>query len=227
MAQPGGTGRLCIGIDVGGTFTDVVVVAPWTGRCVQAFKLPSSPEDPAQAVLAALDRVAAARDIRSADICHGTTVGTNTLVERRGASTALVATRGFRDVIELRRQARPELHTFDRRISAPLVPPPLRFEVAGRLAYDGQEIATLPDLAGLVTGLRRAGVQAVAIYLLNSYVSDAHELRVAEAVRAALPVCGNWGSVMAWMSSGRCFPTRSATAGYRCATASPLCRTAR
>jgi N-methylhydantoinase A len=187
MTQPGEAGRLCIGIDVGGTFTDVVVVAPGTGRCVQAFKLPSSPEDPAQAVLAALDRVAAAHDIRNADACHGTTIGTNTLIERRGARTALVATQGFRDVIELRRQARPELYTFDQRISAPLVPPPLRFEVAGRLAYDGQEIEALPDPAALVGALQRAGIQAVAICLLNSYASDVHELRIAEAVRTALP----------------------------------------
>lgn len=178
---------LCIGIDVGGTFTDVALIDPAQGGCVLAFKIPSTPDDPARAFMAALDRVAALRDVTGAAICHGTTVGTNTLIERRGGPTALVATTGFRDVIEIRRQARPELYTFDQRISPPLVPDALRFEIGGRLAYDGAEVTALPPLDDLIAALRAANPASIAICLLNSYASSAHEIAVAEALRAALP----------------------------------------
>lgn len=178
---------LCIGIDVGGTFTDVAVLDPAQGRCEFAFKIPSTPDDPARAFMAALDRVATLRDVVGAAICHGTTIGTNTLIERRGGPTALVATKGFRDVIEIRRQARPELYTFDQRISPPLVPDALRFEIGGRLAYDGAEVVPLPPLDDLIVALRAAKPASIAICLLNSYASSAHEIAVAEALRAAFP----------------------------------------
>ena len=178
---------LCIGIDVGGTFTDVALLDPAQGGCVLAFKIPSTPDAPARAVMAALDRVAALRDVAGAAVCHGTTVGTNTLIERRGGPTALVATAGFRDVIEIRRQARPELYTFDQRISPPLVSDALRFEIGGRLAYDGTEVTALPPLDDLIAALRAAGPASIAICLLNSYASPVHEIAVADALRAALP----------------------------------------
>src|SRR6185437_1879536 len=105
--------RLVVGIDVGGTFTDAVVLDGDEGRLLHAFKVPSSPGEPDRAVLDCLRTVAAREGaLDRAVVCHGTTIGTNTLIEKRGARTALVATRGFKDVIELRRQARPRLYDF-------------------------------------------------------------------------------------------------------------------
>lgn len=108
--------RFAVGIDVGGTFTDAVAVEAATGRVVAAFKLPSTRGDPGDAVLDALRRLGAEIDLGDARVCHGTTVGTNTLIERTGARTALVATAGFTDVIEMRRQNRPELYRWSVRV---------------------------------------------------------------------------------------------------------------
>ena len=98
--------RLRIGIDVGGTFTDAVVFSAASGACLDAFKIPSTPHDPGRAVLNALQRIRKSWAVDGATVCHGTTVGTNALIERKGSPTALVTTRGFRDVLALRRQAR-------------------------------------------------------------------------------------------------------------------------
>src|SRR5919202_4922205 len=152
---------LLIGIDVGGTFTDAIVFD--SGALIAAFKLPSTPADPAEAVLAAVDRIGASMPVEGAVLCHGTTVGTNTLVERKGARTALLATRGFTDVIELRRQARPNLYGFDIRISEPLVPPELRFGVDERIGPAGDIATPLAGAAEAVEAVRRAGAEAVAI----------------------------------------------------------------
>ncbi len=179
--------RLLIGIDVGGTFTDAVVLDAASGELVEAFKLPSSPSDPAQAVINAIDAIAKKTPVAGATVCHGTTVGTNTLIERKGSRTALLATQGFTDVIALRRQARPSLYGFDVRICEPLVPDALRFGVAERLAADGSVVTPLCDPTQAVDALRRAGVDAVAISFLNSYASAAHEEAVEQAVRDALP----------------------------------------
>src|SRR5262245_20696430 len=99
--------KLLIGIDVGGTFTDAIVFDRRSGELRAAFKVPSTPGEPVQAVMDAIDRIAATIDVSGAVVCHGTTVGTNALIERKGALTALLATQGFADVLELRRQARP------------------------------------------------------------------------------------------------------------------------
>jgi N-methylhydantoinase A len=95
---------LVVGADVGGTFTDIVAVDPADGAIVTAFKLPTTPGNPADAILAGLDRLGPV-----ARLLHGATVGTNALIQKRGARTGLVTTKGFRDVLELRRQARPRL----------------------------------------------------------------------------------------------------------------------
>src|ERR1700737_3408499 len=108
---------LLIGIDVGGTFTDAVVYNGVTREFLAAFKLPSTPDDPGRAVIAAIEKIARGIDVRGSVVFHGTTVGTNTLIERKGSKTALLSTKGFSDVIELRRQARPNLYDFDARIS--------------------------------------------------------------------------------------------------------------
>ena len=183
-----------VGIDVGGTFTDLVAVDVASGRLVDAFKLPSTPSDPGAAMLAGFQRLirTASRDGTeplSISVCHGTTVGTNALIERRGGATALVATRGFADVIELRRQARPNLYALRQRISEPLVPRALRFEAAERMAHDGTVLEPLTDeaIAAVVERIASAGVDAVAICLLHAYANDTHERRLGEAIAARLP----------------------------------------
>ncbi|TXM98911.1 hydantoinase/oxoprolinase family protein [Methylobacterium sp. WL64] len=176
-----------IGVDVGGTFTDAVVLDAGDGSLVAAFKLPSTPDDPGRAIVEAIGRIAERFTVVGALVCHGTTIGTNTLIERRGARTALVATEGFSDVIELRRQARPHLYDSTARIVPPLVDPEDRHEVDERMGSDGEVVTPLGDLDGLTESLRRSGVEAVAVSLLNAYANEAHEVSVVEALRAALP----------------------------------------
>lgn len=176
-----------IGIDVGGTFTDAVVLDGTDGRLLAAFKLPSTPDDPDRAVVEAIEKIAETTDVRGSVLCHGTTIGTNTLIQRKGGRTALVATRGFADVIELRRQARPNLYGFAVEISAPLVPSTLRFEAAERLDANGAIVTPLTGIEALAEALAAAGVGSVAICLLHAYASDRHETRIGDALRKALP----------------------------------------
>src|SRR5437867_9023110 len=153
--MPGRSQPLRIAIDTGGTFTDCV----WRddhGR-LRMLKVFSTPADPSQAIVEALRRIA---EENPADVelvlLHGTTVGTNTLLERKGTRTALVTTAGFEDAIEIGRQARPKLYDlfFDR--VAPLVPADLRFGVHERTSSDGEipEVPTPEELASLVNLLR-------------------------------------------------------------------------
>jgi N-methylhydantoinase A len=180
------TPNILIGIDVGGTFTDAVVYDGGTREFLAAFKLPSTPDDPGRAVVAAIEKIAQSVEVRGAVVFHGTTVGTNTLIERKGAKTALLSTKGFSDVIELRRQARPNLYDFDARISEPLVPRPLRFGIAERIAADGAILEPI-NTDGLIQSLKAAGVQSVAISLLHSYANSAHEEQTVALLREALP----------------------------------------
>src|SRR5262249_43059334 len=121
-------------------------------------------------------------------LAHGTTVATNALLERRGARTALVTTEGFRDVIEIGRQARASLYDLAAHHPAPLVPRELRFTVRERTGPDGV-LVPLDEgsIAAAVEGVRAAEVEAVAVCLLFSYLHPEHERRVGEALRAALP----------------------------------------
>src|SRR5690606_33662515 len=151
-------GRLRIGIDVGGTFTDAVVFSAASGACLDAFKIPSTPDDPGRAVLNALDRIRQRWSVDSATVCHGTTVGTNALIERKGSRTALVTTKGFRDILALRRQARPELYTFDQHISEPLIERNARLELAERIAHDGAVIEPVSNLDSVISDIRALGV---------------------------------------------------------------------
>lgn len=162
-----------LGIDSGGTFTDVVSA---TGNVA---KVASTPDDPARGVQAAI----AAAEVGSDPVdvlAHGTTVATNALLERRGARVALIATRGFSDEIEIARQVRPALYDAFVARPVPLVPRRLRFEVSGRLDARANELepfdGTLPDIA--------EAVDAIAVCLLHSDLDDRHERAVAAALRA-------------------------------------------
>ncbi len=177
-----------LGVDVGGTFTDAVL---FDGEAVHAAKLPTTPEDQSIAVIAAVEQVlrqagAAAQDVES--FAHGMTVGTNALLEECGARTALVATEGFADLLEISRQDRPDLYRLCSPKPPPLVEPELRFEAAARVGPEG-EIEPLADgeverLAALIHG---GGAESVAICLLFSYLDPSHERAIAEHLRHELP----------------------------------------
>jgi N-methylhydantoinase A/oxoprolinase/acetone carboxylase beta subunit len=161
-----------VGVDTGGTFTDVVAE---DGRIV---KTPSTPEDPGEAVRAGL---AALGSTRPALLAHGTTVATNALLERRGGRVALVTTRGFADVIEIARQARPALYDpfVDR--PAPLVPRDLRLEVGGRI--DPNDLRELEPLDPATIPEVPDGVDVVAVCLLHADLDPGHEQQVAAVLR--------------------------------------------
>src|SRR5947208_9322684 len=138
-----------IGIDVGGTFTDLVAVDEESGEA-RHFKLPSTPSDPAIAIaggVAALLQQAGVAGGAIAFLGHGTTVVTNLIIERRGARTALLTTAGFRDVIEIGRQTRPDLYDYTVERPPPLVPRHLRIEIPERLDADGNILVPLDEAA--------------------------------------------------------------------------------
>jgi N-methylhydantoinase A len=177
-----------LGVDVGGTFTDAVVAAG--GRLVTA-KSPSTPEDQSEGVLAAvtaaLERAGASAEEVEA-FAHGTTVATNALLEGEGATTVLVATKGFEDVVELGRQARADLYRLCAAHPAPLVPPERRVGAPERMGPDGplQEL----DEAGVdavVDAVAAAGAEAVAVCLLHAYRHPQHEQAIGDALAERLP----------------------------------------
>lgn len=176
-----------VGVDVGGTFTDAVVLDAHGERLLAAFKLPSTPDDPGRAVIEAVDRIAKDHSAAGALVCHGTTVGTNTLIERKGALTALVTTRGFADVIALRRQARPRLYDLAIEVSEPLVTDEARLEADERMAADGSIVEPIGGLDALIAQIERLGAASVAVSFINAYANPAHEQAAVEAIRAALP----------------------------------------
>jgi N-methylhydantoinase A len=180
-----------LGIDVGGTFTDLVAVDDATGLA-RHFKLPSVPADPAAAIadgVAALLEQSGASGEAIAFLGHGTTVVTNLIIERRGAATALLTTAGFRDVIEIGRQTRPDLYDYTVERAPPLVPRHRRIEIAERLAADGTVIVPLDEaaVARAAAVLAADGIEAVAVGFLHAYKNDAHERRAGEILRRLLP----------------------------------------
>ena len=176
--------RARLGVDVGGTFTDLVALLD--GALVTA-KTPSTPADQARGVLQAITVADLAADSVGA-FAHGSTVATNALLERRGARTALVTTEGFRDVIEIGRQNRPALYDLTRDRPAALVPRDLRITVRERTGPHG--VITPLDEESVHAAVRRcqeADVEAVAVCLIFGFLYPDHERRVGEALRAALP----------------------------------------
>src|SRR5438552_5090183 len=176
--------RTRVGVDTGGTFTDFVFEAEGELRI---FKLASTPDDPSRAIIEGLRRIAAETGSRLSEIevVHGTTVGTNALLQRRGARIALLTTAGFEDVIEIGRQARPELYNLNAVKPPPLVPSELRFGVAERVAASGEVLEALNDreVNALVEKLRRSGCESIAVSLLFSFAYPDHEQQIARALR--------------------------------------------
>src|SRR5271165_1607760 len=170
---------LRVAIDTGGTFTDCIWID--SAGHLQMLKVFSTPADPSQAIVGALRKINHQGELV---ILHGTTVGTNTLLERKGARTALVTTAGFEDAIEIGRQARPKLYDFFFDRVEPLVPADLRFGLEERTACDG-EILTSPTPANLKSLADRVAAkhpESIAISLLFSFVNPTNELAIAEAL---------------------------------------------
>lgn len=176
-----------IGVDIGGTFTDLVYFDEDSGQTVEG-KVPTVPHAPEEGVVAAIEGHVPRAVIEKAEFfLHGTTVGLNALLERRGAKVGLITTRGFRDVLEIRRGDRAEMYNLFWKQTVPLVPRSLRFEVGGRVLGTGKEYAPFdPDGAAAVAEqLKAAKVDAIAVCLINSYANPAHELEVEKILRAA------------------------------------------
>src|SRR5215471_16566589 len=180
-----------IGVDIGGTFTDVALVEEATGR-IGVAKVPTTPADPAEAVLRALETAMHRYAVSAAEVgllSHATTIVTNAILEERGARAALVTTRGFRDVLELRRSARANLYDLFQDPPATLIPRRRRFEITERIGADGAVVTALAEdeIDGLVAALKAARVDAVAVSLVFSFLAPAHEQRLGKRLRAALP----------------------------------------
>ena len=185
-------GKFRVGVDIGGTFTDVAVLDEASGQ-VGIAKVSTTPHDFGAAVIdgtrTAMDEYRIAPGAVSL-LSHATTIVTNALLEAKGANVALVATRGFRDVLEIRRSARADLYDLFQDAPAVLVPRRRRFEITERIDAQGEVITALDEseLDALVDAIRGlVDVQAVAVCLMFSFLNDVHERRIGERLRAALP----------------------------------------
>ncbi len=172
---------MIIGVDTGGTFTDLIFrdAAGWS-----VHKLLSTPANPAEAVLAGLQAISA--DTAGRNIVHGSTVATNAILERKGVKTALVTNKGFEDVLVIGRQNRSRLYDLTFRKEPPIVPDELRFGVSGRILSDGSEAEPFdPDQAReIVERIVRSGAESVAVCLLFAFADPAHELAMGRLLDA-------------------------------------------
>ena len=180
-----------IGIDIGGTFTDVALVEEASGH-VGVAKVLTTPNDLAEGVLRALDVATRRYNIEASDVgllAHGTTIVTNALLEEKGARAALVTTRGFRDVLELRRSARANLYDLFQDAPSTLIPRRRRFEISERIGADGNVVTSLAEheIDELIGALKTARVDAIAVTLMFSFLNPTHEQRLGARLRAALP----------------------------------------
>lgn len=180
-----------IGVDVGGTFTDFTLLDEKNGE-VRFHKISSTPSDPSRAILNGAQEMLGLFHVTPDDVAfigHGTTVATNLIIERKGAKTALITTRGFRDVLEIGRQTRPNLYDYQVQNPRPLVPRHLRFEVSERILADGsvKEPIHLEEFDAIIERLRAEEVRAVAICFLHSYRNPEHEEIARARLVAAMP----------------------------------------
>ena len=180
-----------IGIDVGGTFTDVAVSIPSRGRLL-THKLPSTPNRPDRAIMAGIADVLSEHGLDASDVArlhHGTTIGTNALIQRRCGKVAVVTTEGFRDLLEIGRQIRPKVYDIHTDFPPPLVPRDLRFEVKERMRADGVVHVPLAEqeLESIAAELRAVDVDCVVVCFINAYAYPTHERHAAEILRRAMP----------------------------------------
>jgi len=180
-----------IGVDIGGTFTDVALVDDVSGH-IEVVKLPTTQADLAEGVLRALKKAMSRYAIVPGQVgllSHATTVVTNAILEESGARAALITTRGFRDVLELRRSARADLYNLFQDPPANLIPRRRRFEITERVGADGAIVTPLAEdeIDGLIAALKTLRIEAIAVSLIFSFLNPAHEQRLGARLRAALP----------------------------------------
>jgi N-methylhydantoinase A len=180
-----------IGVDIGGTFTDVALVDEASGR-IGLVKLLTTPDDFSRAVIAGLTAGIEREAVDPGEVAllaHATTIVTNALFEKKGARTGLVTTRGFRDLLELRRSSRADLYDLFQDPPDILVPRRWRFEITERIGAAGEVVTPLAEneIDGIIAAIRAAGLESVAVALLFPFLNDTHERRLGERLRAALP----------------------------------------
>ncbi|MGY6570935.1 MAG: hydantoinase/oxoprolinase family protein [Salinarimonas sp.] len=180
-----------IGVDIGGTFTDLVMLDPDTGRLFNE-KVLTTPDDPSRGVLTGITSILEKNGVapdRVTDVIHGTTLVANALIERKGVKTALVTTRGFRDIVQIGREWRYDTYDLFIENVEPLTPRSLRFEVSERLGFDGAVLMPLAEdeIRGVAASLREAEVEAVAVCFLHAFRNPAHEQRCKAILEEELP----------------------------------------
>ena len=186
-----GDGPIRIGVDVGGTFTDIVVWNARSGRILNG-KVPTTPDDPSDGILSGVEAILGDADVKPDRVdgfIHGTTLATNALIERKGARTALVTTRGFRDVLEIAREERYDLYDVNIDLPRPLVERRLRLEVVERVLSDGtiDRPISLVGLDDLIVKIEGDGIDAVAISFINAFANPVHEEAAVQRIEASLP----------------------------------------
>lgn len=183
--------KIRIGVDVGGTNTDICAIDESTGELL-VYKLPSSLYDQSDAVVKGVRILAEENQFEGRDVSrfmHGTTVATNAILEGRGARTALVTTKGFRDLLEIGRQKRPDLYDLQADKIRTLITRDMRYELGERMNYEGEILSAVPEdqLKTIVKELKDAGAEAVAVMLLNAYLNPVNEQKVKEIISEELP----------------------------------------
>lgn len=183
------TEKIRLGVDIGGTFTDVVME---TGAGHVSAKVLTTYAAPEDAIIDGMHQVCTKAGIspdQIEQIIHGTTLATNALIERRGAKTALITTKGFRDVIEMRTESRFEQYDLNLKLPEPLLPRNRRYVVDERMDASGNPLIALQqdEVDALADTLGQAGYESIAVGLLHAYVNDSHERMIAEVLARKLP----------------------------------------
>ena len=178
-----------LGVDIGGTFTDLVLEISGNSYSTKVLTTYLAPES---AIIDGMMQVCSKAGISPSDITqiiHGTTLATNALIERRGAKTALITTEGFRDVIEMRTESRFEQYDLNLCLPEPLLPRQMRYTVPGRIDANGNELLPLlrQDVEKVVKKIKVAGYESIAIGLIHSYANDIHEKIVRDVVSELIP----------------------------------------
>ena len=178
-----------LGVDIGGTFTDVVLEKDGVPFSIKVLTTYSAPEN---AIIDGMHQVCAKAGVTPAQIdqiIHGTTLATNALIERRGAKTALITTEGFRDVIEMRTESRFEQYDLNLNLPDPLLPRQMRFTVAGRVDANGKILVDMDraEVEAIVDQIAEGGFESVAVGLIHSYLNPTHEQLVRDVLDEKLP----------------------------------------
>ena len=180
-----------LGVDIGGTFTDAILIDESTGQ-VKVSKVPSTPDDPSRGFLNVLTRILEAAGVAAEElnyVVHATTVATNSIIERKLAPTGFITTDGFRDLLEIQRQIRASIYDVHFQKPAPLVPRHRCFGVPERLDARGEVVKPLDESAvrAAARELREEGVESIAVCLLHAYVNSDHENRIGQILREHFP----------------------------------------